>query len=1002
MFRFLIVILPLFVTYAAIAQKQQSIRFIENKGQWDAPFHFKANLPGGVLFAEKDGFTYSFYNSNEYRFHDFDKQGTTLKLHSFKINFLNSNTFSTIRKGDAYPSYYNYFIGNHKDHWKSNVKAYKGLTYYELYEGIDLELYAQGEFLKYDIVVKPEGNLNNVKLSYKGVNKLTIDKSGNLHIQTSVNEIVEQRPYTYQIKRGKKVEIPCQFVLENETISFKILGNYNRKADLIIDPILIFASYSGSSADNFGMTATYGYDGSLFAGGTTFDIGYPTTLGAIDSTFNGTVTQGVTDIVISRYDSTGINLIYSTYIGGAFAETVHSIVANTQNELYLYGATSSLDFPTSNNAYDTSFNGGSFISFPQNGTTFNNGSDIYVAKINALGTELLGSTYIGGSGNDGINYTVTQTYDTLMKNYGDQYRGEIILDRFDNCYITSSTKSANFPTVNGFDDQLDGHQDAIVMKLTKDLDDLQWSSYLGGDNADAGFSLKVDTNHFVYVSGGTNSTNFPQTAGSIHNAYQGGASDGYLTKIDSNGSTIIASTFIGTNAYDQCYFIEIDRFGSIYTIGQTEGSFPVFNANYSNPISGQFIAKYNNNLTSTIYTTVFGNGNNTINFSPSAFLVDRCQNVYVSGWGGNILGTGAPLLNMPVSNGAFQEMAGDGYNFYLFVLERDAESLLYGTYFGGNLSQEHVDGGTSRFDKDGIVYQSVCAGCGGNDDFPTTNGVWSTTNNSTNCNNGVFKFDFEIVPQANFTVDNQQGCLPLTVNFNNTSRNISRFLWDFGNNDTTSQILNPTRIYDSVGVFQVTLLITDSICDVTDTAYQTITVSAPNDASTIWADRDTIIKGSGTFLHVTPDSGFTFLWDGNVPETFNRSASPYVTPEKTTTYTVEITNEATGCSYSKTITVYVVEINCAEPDIFLPNAFTPNGDGENDLLLLRGNYITEMHLAIYNRWGEKVFETTDQKVGWDGTFKGESVEPNVFVYHLTALCADGQEYFKKGNITVIK
>ncbi|PCI96874.1 MAG: hypothetical protein COB15_08890, partial [Flavobacteriales bacterium] len=521
------------------------------------------------------------------------------------------------------------------------------------------------------------------------------------------------------------------------------LGKYNKLLPLIIDPVLVFASYSGSTADNFGMTATYGYDGSLFAGGTIFNNGYPTTPGAYDTIFHGTPAYGITDIVITRYDPTGASLMYSTYIGGIEAETVHSIIANENNELYIYGATSSSDFPVTPTAYDTSFAGGSYLFFASNGTKFNFGTDIYVAKINATGTNLLGCTYVGGSDNDGVNYTISQVYDTLMNNYGDQYRGEIMLDKDGDCYITSSTKSSDFPTLNGFDNTLNGHQDGVVFKLNNDLTSLYWSSYLGGSGADAGFSIKVDTNYFVYVCGGTTSNDFPVTTGTITTSFQGGKCDGYITKIDSNGSSILAATYIGTNAYDQSYFLDLDSVSNIYIIGQTEGNFPIINSPYSNPGSSQFIQKINNNLSSIYYSTVFGNGSVNTPFSPSAFLVDRCQNIYVSGWGGDIL-TGANLSGMPTTSNAFQATSPNGFDLYMIVLERDIQSLLYGTYFGGATSLEHVDGGTSRFDKEGVLYQSVCAGCGSNDDFPTTTGAWSNTNNSSNCNNGVFKFDFEV------------------------------------------------------------------------------------------------------------------------------------------------------------------------------------------------------------------------------------------------------------------
>src|SRR5690606_18607369 len=139
------------------------------------------------------------------------------------------------------------------------------------------------------------------------------------------------------------------------------------------------------------------------------------------------------------------------------------------------------------------------------------------------------------------------------------------------------------------------------------------------------------------------------------------------------------------------------------------------------------------------------------------FLVDICGNIYVSGWGANILQS-TPMGNMPVTPDAFQATSPNGFDFYLFVLERSMNNLLYGSYIGGAISSEHVDGGTSRFDKNGVVYQSVCGGCGANDDFPITPGAWSNQNPSPNCNNLVFKFDFQIIPSAQFSVNSNAGC----------------------------------------------------------------------------------------------------------------------------------------------------------------------------------------------------------------------------------------------------
>lgn len=1161
------------ITFTTLAGNE-GIRFTENKGQWNEPFLYKAQLGNGAMFIEKNAFTYNFYNADVYHFHDHTRNDKSEKLryHAFKMQFVKSNTNPSIANKNSFSDYTNFYYGKNPRKWKTNVSSYQQIHYNNLYNNIDLALYSLGSKLKYDVIVNPGGKVKDIQFLYEGVDNINIDSEGNLHIITSVNEIIEQKPYAYQEINGVKIEVPCQFVLKNNTVSFKLLKSYKKDYPLIIDPTLIFSSFSGSFANNFGMTATYGQDGSLFAGGTAYNTGYPTTLGAFDTTFNGTVGGGLTDVVITRYDSSGTNLIYSTYIGGTQTETVNSIIANENNELYLFGVTSSLDFPVTPTAYDTSYNGGSYLDFSQNtGTLFNNGTDIYIAKFNANGTALLGSTYIGGSANDGMNHKAVltgnpfQDYDSLMNNYSDQFRGEIMLDASGNCYVNSSTMSSDFPTPNGFDNTLDGHQDAVIMRFNSNLTNLDWATYLGGSDADAGYSIKVDTSKIVYVSGGTASNDFPATAGTITPTFQGGKADGYIAKIDSNGSSILAATFIGTADYDQVYFIDVDRFGSIYTVGQTQSaSFPIFNAPYSNPGSGQFIQRIDNNLTNVDYSTLFGNGNIATEFSPSAFLVDRCENVYVSGWGGNILG-GSPMTGMPTTSNAPQPNSGDGFNFYLFVLERNAQSQLFGTYFGGNQSQEHVDGGTSRFDKNGIVYQSVCAGCQNNDDFPTTPGAWSSVNNSTGCNNGIFKFDFEIIPSAEFSVDTFEGCAPLTITFTNTSGQSDSYLWDFGGGDTTSVIFNPVKTFNTPGTYTVTLSITDSICNTTDTAYQTITVAPPitvsggttittcdtatlninttgnptyfiwstnnqfsdtlnpnlTDSSlfvnvtdttwfyvmasngpcsaidsflvnyvgftinafdtaictgqqaqinlinnsnynlthswtptgsivsgantanpivnpgvtttytvvaqnthgctasdtamvavsgfnpnniTVWADKDSLYGGEGTQLYVSPSSGFTYSWTPpfflNNPNIWN----PYSTPPvpSTTTYTVSLTEDGTGCQFLRTITIYAFEINCGEPDVFIPNAFTPNGDNENDVLYVRGRNVEKMVLKIYNRWGELVFETDKQSVGWDGTFKGELVDPAVFVYYLEVTCVDKQEYFKKGNVTVIR
>ena len=272
--------------------------------------------------------------------------------------------------------------------------------------------------------------------------------------------------------------------------------------------------------------------------------------------------------MISKFDDDGASLIYSTYLGGNNNEIPHSLVVNNNNQLYVLGTTSSSNFPVTGSAYDGTFNGGSSIGAGtggnnnSSGVQYPNGSDILITKFNANGTGLVASTYIGGSGNDGINLS-----DTLQKAYSDEFRGEIIVDNNDNCYVATSSGSSNFPIVNGFQSTYGGGlTDGVVFKFNSSLSSLLWSSYIGGTDADAAYSLQFDPNLNVFATGGTKSNNFPTTSGVIHPTFQTGSADGWVAKISNNGQTLQASTYLGTNDYDQSFFVQLDLQGNVYCV----------------------------------------------------------------------------------------------------------------------------------------------------------------------------------------------------------------------------------------------------------------------------------------------------------------------------------------------------------------------------------------------------------------------------------------------------
>ena len=286
--------------------------------------------------------------------------------------------------------------------------------------------------------------------------------------------------------------------------------------------------------------------------------------------------------------------------------------------------------------------------------------------------------------------------------------------------------------------------------MNSDLSNIIFSSLIGGNNDDAAFSLAINpTNYNIYVIGNTTSSSFPgDKSGVINPAFQGGVTDGFISIISPDGSAIIKSSYLGTTGNDIIYGIKFDNAGYPYIMGTTTGSWPVINATFSQAGGKQFVAKLQPGLTAYVYSTIFGANRTTPSLSLNAFHVDCLENVYLSGWGGNVnLSANYPptsTAGLTITPNALKS-ATDSSDFYLFVLERNAASQLYGTFFGQNGGLgDHVDGGTSRFDPSGTLYQAICANCGGGAIFPTTTGAWSSNNLSGNCVQAVIKVSFDI------------------------------------------------------------------------------------------------------------------------------------------------------------------------------------------------------------------------------------------------------------------
>lgn len=872
--------------------QQPKMIFEENKNQWPEQVKYAADWAGGKLFFENNAFTYLLIEKHNHH-HDFEKKehDSIMRYHAFKVNFQN-NTKPEISGNNLYPFPRNYYIGNDPSHWAEGVKLYDGISYKNLYPSIDMKVYCTETNLKYDLIIQPGGNPKDISFNYEGTDSMYIEQ-GNLYIKTSLGYIMEQKPYAYQLIDGQKKEIACSYELKNHLLHFSIDKKYNKNEPLIIDPTLVASTYTGSFADNWGFSATYDNQGNIYSAGIAASAGYPTTLGAFDNTFNGgmpwTNTTYPFDITIIKYNPTGSAIMFSTYYGGSQNEQPHSMFVNNNNELFVAGRTNSTNFPTTAGAYDVTYNGG---------------YDMIVGKFNTSGA-LLASTFVGGTGDDGVNIIADEFgFGSLKFNYADDGRSEIILNNNSEVFIAASTRSTNFPTTAGtYDATLDGAQDGCVIKLNSTLSNLMFSSYFGGTADDAAYGIKLSSTGNVYITGGTASFNLPTTSGVIHSSFQGGMSDGFIAAFNPTATSLLYSTYLGTSAYDQSYFIEITASDDVYVYGQTMGAYPVSAGVYSNPNSSQFIHKLNSQLNTSLFSTVIGSGTTNPNISPTAFLVDSCQSIYISGWGRcALLGHPNPSSNlgMPITSNAFQSTT-DGCDFYFMVLRPNAQSLLYATFFGENsFVPDHVDGGTSRFDKRGFIYHSACASCWGNTNFPTTPTAWSRHNNSFNCNNAVVKMDLTVKPDAIATIAGSPvGCAPYTITFNSNGSQGTNFKWDFGDGSPTATVLAPTHTYPTIGTYTISLTAGDTTgtCGKIDTARVTITVVGPPTLQTSQTPAFCNGSSNGTATVVVTDNNtpYTYAWS-------NGQTAATATGLTANTYTVTVANSI-GCPATATATV---------------------------------------------------------------------------------------------------
>lgn len=1008
------------------------IYFTENKGQYDSHIQFVADIPDGKLFAEKNGFTFVLFDTKQ-KSHDHEHglKNNDRKGHVYKAVFEGCNraAVSGLGKASDFKVYY------HTNRLKNaEIQSFHAIRYENIYPNIDLKLYSNDYMLKYDFIVKPGGKPNDIKVKILGADSVALNLRGGINIVTSVNTVSEKAPFAYQGRLKKQVA--CHYTLEENTFSFKV-GNYDPSQQLVIDPELIFSTYSGSVSDNWGFTAAYDSKGNVYSVGVVDGYEFIETLGSFQEGFAGgySFTRPPWDVAIIKYTPDGTDKLWASYLGGSGDEFPSSIICNSSNELIILGTTGSADFPMVN-AYQSEFKGGQYISY--NSFDFPEGCDLFITRISENGQRIVSSTYLGGSQNDGLNFRQSQSPYShsgdggMLYNYGDGSRGEVNVDEQNNVYIATNTFSSDFPASNTFS----GIQDGVLAKFNPSLSGLTWAKFLGGSSYDALYSVAPGADGSVYTCGGTQSNDLNTS----NDAYQedfGGETDGFIAKFAADGTEEIVS-YYGSGDYDQAFFVQTDTSRFVYTLGQTGDKSQFFRTEgrYGQANTGQFISKFSEDLQERVWSTTFGSGSGYPNIAPTAFLVDNCGRIYASGFGrefsefdtrqkeividrgsySDTVTTDVQGYNynaiqgtkgMDVSANAFQSET-DGQDFYFIVLSPDAVQLEYATFFGelhdeeayyffdpltqrwyfkgGCLSsgEDHVDGGTSRFDKKGNIYQAVCASCGACQSFPIYPGedadpsAWSTTNNSSNCNNAVIRFKFDNPALvADFYWDNDS-CHNEIVQFTNTSQTVSDkpiYRWTFGDG-TSSDETEPEHVFPDEGRYRVVLTVTDSLsCNITDSIVRYLDIKQEN----IIIELDSLSVCSGDSVQIGPvaefEPGTVFRWMPSDSISDPNVQNPKVWPSENTEYHLYVDN-GSGC-----IKEYIQKVR--SDNDWDPFDFVLIAESENDLICYGDEVTIKARSASDNllfEWSNNAFFDFIFKSGIDDSTYTFSATEDRMIY----------------------
>ena len=632
---------------------QLPLTFEVNQGQTDDRVDFLARGPGYNIFLTATEAVFALPRAS-----------------TMRMQLVGSAADPAVQGVDALPGKVNYFRGQDVASWQTKVPTYRRVKYSAVYPGVDLVYYGQSQQLEYDFIVAPGADPGTIKLAFAGVEQTTVDAQGDLVLKTVGGPLRFQKPIIFQLEGGRRHIVEGGYVHQSpHQIGFRV-GAYDRTRPLIIDPILsYYSTYLGGSGIDDGNGIAVDATGAVYVSGSTSSLDFPT-VNAVQPTRN----QGE-DIFVAKLTPDGTALVYATYLGGSDHDVVADIAVDAAGAAYISASTYSSDFPTVQALQ------------PAN----RGGSDAVVAKLSADGSRLIYSTYLGGSSPEasagiavdlaGAAYIAGTTespdfpevnalqpqpqpggaiqnafvaklapdgtallYSTYLGGTENDTAFNLAVDSLGAAYVVGVTTSPDFPSVNPLA-AFGGDWDAFVTKVAPDGTRLIYSTHLGGSGFEESFGIAVDASGAAYVTGNTNSGDFPMMNALQPQLSSGGDLDAFVVKIAPEGGAMIYGTYLGGIGWDRGYGIAVDTAGAAHVTGFTDSAdFPTMNA--LQPASGgsrdAFVSKLSPDGAALVYSTYLGgssdDGISTVSrpslsviASSMAIAVDPTGAAYVAG-----------------------------------------------------------------------------------------------------------------------------------------------------------------------------------------------------------------------------------------------------------------------------------------------------------------------------------------------------------------------------------